>query len=105
MTGLPSITGQMGMSSSAGPARFVRPPACTAGEVGSLPPQQPGFGSVVSLMAVHPPWGVGQYVPTEVKPRSRRLLPTTKTLENAVAAPASMGLSMPRAAIGIAVVL
>ena len=37
-----------------------------------------------------------------LKERRRRLLPTTKTLENAIAAPASMGLSSPRAASGIA---
>ena len=37
--------------------------------------------------------------------RSRRLLPTTKTLEKAIAAPASMGLSRPSAASGIAATL
>ena len=39
------------------------------------------------------------------KPRSRRLLPTTNTLENAIAAPAIMGVSMPSAASGIAATL
>lgn len=34
--------------------------------------------------------------------RSRRLLPTTSTLDSAMAAPASIGLSMPSAARGIA---
>lgn len=41
----------------------------------------------------------------EVKRRSRRLLPTTKTLEKAIAAPANIGLSMPIAATGIAATL
>ena len=41
----------------------------------------------------------------ERKARSRRLLPTTNTLENAIAAPASIGFSMPSAAIGIAATL
>jgi hypothetical protein len=36
------------------------------------------------------------------KRRRRRLLVTTKTLENAIAAPASIGLSRPAAAIGSA---
>jgi hypothetical protein len=40
-----------------------------------------------------------------VKPRRRRLLPTTNTLDKAMAAPASIGLSRPRAATGIAAVL
>lgn len=40
-----------------------------------------------------------------VNPRNRRLLLTTKTLENAMAAPASMGLSMPSAAKGMAAAL
>jgi hypothetical protein len=40
----------------------------------------------------------------ERKPRSRRLLVTTKTLENAIAAPASIGLSRPAAASGRAAV-
>ena len=39
------------------------------------------------------------------KVRSRRLLLTTKTLENAMAAPASIGLSRPRAASGMAAML
>src|SRR5690606_2391312 len=39
------------------------------------------------------------------KARSRRLLPTTNTLDRAMAAPASMGLSSPRAAIGMAATL
>src|SRR5699024_6749165 len=56
-------------------------------------------------MAVLLSWVVGQSVAIEVKPRSRRLLPTTKTLENAIAAPASMGLSLPAAAIVSAAVL
>ena len=38
-------------------------------------------------------------------PRSRRLLATTDTEENAMAAPASMGLSSPKAASGMAAVL
>lgn len=42
---------------------------------------------------------------TPVKPRRRRLLPTTKTLESAIAAPASIGLSIPAAARGIAATL
>src|SRR5690625_3033874 len=37
--------------------------------------------------------------------RSRRLLVTTKTLEKAIAAPASIGFSSPRAATGIAAAL
>jgi hypothetical protein len=37
--------------------------------------------------------------------RSRRLLVTTKTLENAMAAPAIMGLSSPAAATGRAATL
>ena len=40
-----------------------------------------------------------------VKARSRRLLLTTNTLDNAMAAPASMGLSSPSAASGIAATL
>src|SRR4051812_44302760 len=40
-----------------------------------------------------------------VNVRSRKLLPTTKTLENAMAAPASIGLSRPDAASGIAATL
>ena len=48
---------------------------------------------------------VRHFEATLVNPRRRRLLPTTKTLENAIAAPASMGLSMPSAATGIAAVL
>ena len=45
--------------------------------------------------------------PPEVgrKRRSRRLLLTTNTLENAMAAPASMGLSSPAAAMGRAATL
>ncbi len=39
------------------------------------------------------------------KRRSRRLLVTTKTLEKAIAAPASIGLSRPAAASGIAATL
>jgi len=39
------------------------------------------------------------------KRRSRRLLPTTKTELNAIAAPAIIGSSRPNAAIGIAAVL
>src|SRR5690606_28015395 len=39
------------------------------------------------------------------KERRRRLLPTTNTLENAIAAPASIGFSSPSAASGIAAVL
>lgn len=37
-----------------------------------------------------------------LKLRSRRLFPTTNTLEKAMAAPASMGFRSPRAASGIA---
>ena len=61
------------------------------------------------------PWGVyveglvGGTVDDEwgglVKARSRRLLLTTNTLDNAMAAPASMGLSSPSAASGIAATL
>ncbi|MDQ0923411.1 hypothetical protein QF038_001919 [Pseudarthrobacter sp. W1I19] len=40
-----------------------------------------------------------------LKERRRRLLVTTKTLEKAIAAPASIGLSKPRAANGIAATL
>ena len=40
-----------------------------------------------------------------LKPRRRRLLLTTNTDENAMAAPANMGLSRPSAASGIAAVL
>lgn len=40
-----------------------------------------------------------------LNPRSRRLLLTTKTLENAIAAPAIMGLSNPMAASGRAATL
>jgi hypothetical protein len=40
-----------------------------------------------------------------VKERSRRLLPTTNTLEKAIAAPASIGLSRPSATSGIAATL
>ena len=39
------------------------------------------------------------------KERRRRLLPTTKTLEKAIAAPASIGFSRPSAASGIAATL
>ena len=39
------------------------------------------------------------------KPRSRRLLVTTKTELNAIAAPAIIGLSSPAAASGIAATL
>ena len=39
------------------------------------------------------------------KRRSRRLLPTTKTLDAAIAAPAIMGFRSPRAASGIAATL
>lgn len=39
------------------------------------------------------------------KARSRRLLLTTKTLDRAIAAPASIGLSSPSAASGTAAVL
>ena len=62
------------------------------------------------------PWGVcvegvwevrlsSPGVVREVKARSRRLLLTTNTLDNAMAAPASMGLSSPSAASGIAATL
>src|SRR5690554_1244468 len=40
-----------------------------------------------------------------LKPRRRRLLLTTKTLERAMAAPAIIGLSIPAAASGIAATL
>jgi hypothetical protein len=39
------------------------------------------------------------------KERSRRLLATTKTLENAIAAAAGIGLSRPSAAGGIAAIV
>lgn len=41
-------------------------------------------------------------VMTLVNERRRKLLPTTRRLESAIAAPASIGLSMPSAARGIA---
>ena len=40
-----------------------------------------------------------------LNPRSRRLLVTTNTLDNAMAAPAIIGFSRPAAAIGIAATL
>ncbi len=47
----------------------------------------------------------GQPACADRKRRSRRLLETTKTLESAIAAPASIGLSIPNAASGIAAAL
>lgn len=47
----------------------------------------------------------GASVMTLVKERNRRLLLTTNTLENAIAAPASIGLSRPKAANGSAATL
>src|SRR5699024_5635694 len=41
----------------------------------------------------------------DLKPRSRRLLDTTNTLDSAIAAPASIGFSRPKAASGIAATL
>src|SRR5699024_2068979 len=62
-------------------------------------------GVVHSFPSIGVSCRLSQFFAMEVKPRRRRLLPTTKTLEKAIAAPASMGLSMPSAAIGIAAVL
>ena len=72
-------------------------------------------GRVLVDAATLYPWGVyveglvGGTVDDEwgglVKARSRRLLLTTNTLDNAMAAPASMGLSSPSAASGIAATL
>ena len=64
-------------------------------------------GSLTNPAAVgaHPNGALDEHQMEERKPRSRRLLVTTKTLENAIAAPASIGLSRPVAARGRAATL
>lgn len=65
-----------------------------------------GGGRVSALAAgvlVSPDSCAGSFA--AVKPRSRRLLVTTKTEEKAIAAPASIGLSRPAAARGSAATL
>jgi hypothetical protein len=64
-------------------------------------PQSPLLGNAVGQ--INYPTSPSVVIPA--KERSRRLLPTTKTLENAIAAPANIGLSRPRAASGIAATL
>ena len=56
---------------------------------------------LVLAVAVH----VGSFGHDGRKRRSRRLLVTTKTLENAIAAPANIGLSIAAAANGMAATL
>ena len=50
-------------------------------------------------------WSVRSYAARDLNRRSRRLLLTTNTDENAIAAPASIGLSSPAAARGRAATL
>lgn len=66
--------------------------------------------SVTGVLLMVVPFNGGMDAQADVfatlrKPRSRRLLPTTNTLDSAMAAPASIGLRSPSAAIGIAATL
>lgn len=96
--------------SSAEVSRSICRPFAAAAGVAFDVLQQLGAAtvSVVScvLMCIYPfLCGGGCYRVMLVKPRSRRLLPTTKTLDRAMAAPASIGFSSPSAATGIAATL
>src|SRR5690554_120442 len=101
------MTGQVVMSSLPPPIRFSRP--FPGGAVwGALVLQQLEVASMSFVMLGDSfrvfcggvGWSRHRWA-TLLNPRRRRLLPTTKTLDSAIAAPASMGLSMPSAAIGI----
>ena len=59
-------------------------------------------GAVIHFADLDASWG---WPENGWNPRRRRLLPTTNTEENAIAAPASIGLSRPAAASGIAATL
>ena len=85
-----------------------RPPGRTPGVVvGAWLTLSGGPGAINDAGCAQRPQGKGVRLGAQwaVKPRSRRLLLTTKTEENAIAAPAIIGLSIAAIASGIAATL
>ena len=108
-TGLPTMTGQVVFSSETGPAGAALVGAALSRmSSGPLEFVLQQLMSVVSSRSMEGILSSGAAAagPAALRnPRRRKLFPTTKTLEKAIAAPASIGLSRPRAASGMPITL